>query len=274
MKLLVLLFLFTGCSGLFYHPQQGEVQNPSQFNMLHKNYYFKTRDGVLLHSWKIFAKQNAKPKGTIIFFHGNAENISTHFYNLAWLTEHSYDIFIFDYRGYGKSYGEPDQKGTYLDGLAALNEGVNWAISRSSKKIVVYGQSLGGIIAARSLIDFNRQNEIKLLVLDSTFSSYNDLAFDKLTSNWLTFLISPLAYLLVSDEMGVKSLLPKYRIPKLIIHGTDDDIVPFKFGEEINKLSSNPKWFWKVDQGKHTNAFFIENGKYRRKFLKFLDKNI
>ncbi|MBL7665348.1 MAG: alpha/beta hydrolase [Bacteriovoracaceae bacterium] len=273
-RIFFLLFVLSlsGCSYLFYFPHKEQIRKPSDFKYIYEEFRFKSKDQTPLHAWKIFAQKVKQPLGTIIFFHGNAENISTHFFNLAWITEHGYDLFIFDYRGYGKSAGEPDQNGTYLDGIAAMEEGMKWSEIRKSKKIIVYGQSLGGIIAARSLIDFKHKDKISLLVLDSTFSSYQDIAFDKLTNHWLTFLFSPLAYLLVSDEMESQSYLPNDKTPKLIIHGVNDTIVPYKFGEEIFHLSSEPKWLWKIENSKHIDAFFKNSGEYKTKFLHFLSQ--
>jgi len=94
--------------------------------------------------WYFPSQLSTTPKATIIQFHGNAQNFSAHYLSLAWLTKQEFNLFTFSYRGYGNSEGRPDQKGTYLDGLAALNQG--WELHKKSgaKKFIVYGQSLGG----------------------------------------------------------------------------------------------------------------------------------
>jgi fermentation-respiration switch protein FrsA (DUF1100 family) len=272
--LLLASLILSSCGHMFYYPSDMQVNTPGQFNLLYEDYFFKTKDGEVLHSWKIFARQKEAPKGTIIFFHGNAENITTHFMHLAWITEKGYDLFIFDYRGYGKSTGSPDQPGLYLDGLAGINEGVKWAVSRNSKKVVVYGQSLGGVVAARSLMDYPRKHEVNLLVMDSTFSSYQKIAAGKMKDKWFTYIFFPFAYLFVSDKTEIESKIPTFYMPKLIIHGEFDKIVPYRFGEELHRISASPKWFWKIEQGYHSDIFFNKSDDYRMKFLKFLKTEI
>ncbi|MBL7666250.1 MAG: alpha/beta hydrolase [Bacteriovoracaceae bacterium] len=250
------LFILLGCSYGLYKPEQNTTFNPGKLHLIYQDYFFKTKDGVLLHSWKVQNQRNEDPKTTIIFFHDSNGNIGTHLDNLAWLTLYAHDIFIFDYRGYGKSEGKPDPEGTYLDGLAALNEGVQWGIKRGSKKIIVYGQGLGGIVATRSLFDFKRQNEISLLVLESSYDSYSTVSYFQ------------------SNKMGTKDILKNFNMPKLIIHGTRDQEVSYEAAVQMYENASNPKWFWSVDQGKHLDAYFIQDGKYRKDFLDFLEHNI
>src|SRR5690606_1051305 len=132
-------------------------------------------------------------KGTVIQFHGNAQNISTHFYSLAWLVSEGYNLFTFDYRGYGKSEGSPHQEGVFKDALSAIEKGYEFHAKSGAGAFIIYAQSLGGIIAARALPDSSLSNKVDLLVLDSTFSSYKDIAFGKLTSRWFLTPISPLA---------------------------------------------------------------------------------
>ncbi len=226
----------------------------------------------MLHGWWL-KNSDKKKSGVILFFHGNAENISTHFYNLAWLTKYGYDVLCIDYRGYGKSQGKPSQKGTYLDALAALDYAYDHLfIPLKSKKFIVYGQSLGGAIAGRSIIDWSKKDKVNLLVLDSTFSSYQNIAFDKLKSVWLTFLLSPLAYILVSDEMEFKSKISEIKpIPTLVIHGDNDMVIPQKFGKEIFDRLTTQKWWWSIPKGEHIDVFMRHEFLYRKQFLTFLD---
>ncbi len=217
--------------------------------------------------------QKASNKGTIIFFHGNAENISSHFLNLAWITHEGYNLFIFDYRGYGASEGKVDQKGIFEDSFAALEKGLELHQSISPKgKLIVYGQSLGGIISLRALADWEHTSRVNLIVQDSAFLSYQDIAFDKLKSFWPTYLLSPLAYLLVSDKYASDKVLYKFSNPLLVISGEKDIVVPFKFSKEIYKKSkSEKKWFWEIKNGTHSDVFAFHDFKYRELFLKLLE---
>ncbi len=270
---LTILVILSSCSGVFYQPTSYFYSNPKQFKIKYDDVDFKSTDGTQLHGWYLHNSQKKKAsKGLILYFHGNAQNITAHYLSMAWLTKKGYDVFAFDYRGYGLSKGMPNQQGTNKDGLAALNYAYDRFKKDGHEKFIVYGQSLGGVISLRALQDFENRSEIDLLVLDSTFLSYSNLAFDKLKNAGIFMVLSPLTYLLVSDEYGSSSFAPKFMRPTLVIHGTKDFVIPYKFGEEIyNKLNSK-KWLWKVEDGKHIDVFFREEYAYQDKFVNFLDK--
>jgi len=213
--------------------------------------------------------QPKEKKGLIIFFHGNAQNLTSHWLNLGWILREGYDVFIFDYRGYGLSKGSANQQGLNKDSLAALD----WAHKRAKSypKFIVYGQSLGGVVSLRALQDFPHRADINLLVLDSTFTSYQGIAFDKLLHAGILIPFSPLAYVLVSDEYAATDFVSKIKIPTLVIHGDKDPVVPYKFGEEIfEKLTSKKKWWWSIKDGSHTDVFYPHHEKYRMRFLELL----
>ena len=223
--------------------------------------WFKSKDGTKLNGWWLRSASKVS-KGTIVFFHGNAQNISSHFLNLAWIANYDYNVFIFDYRGFGKSKGSPDQRGINKDALSALEEGFKLHSSITPKgKFIVYGQSLSGIISMRSIIDFKNKDKIDLVVQDSTFMSYKKIAYDKLKGNWLSFVFSPLAFVLVSDEYASDVALKKIKNPMLVIIGLDDKHVNPKFGKEIfNESRSKKKWLWKIEDWAHVDVFVTHGG--------------
>jgi len=275
MKLLLIpwLFFLSSCGHLFFQPSKEQFSTPEKYKIKYSSLYFNSLDGTKLHAWVLKNASLKKPKSTIIFFHGNAENLSSHFLNLAWLTRYGHDIFVFDYRGYGKSEGTPDQKGAHMDGLAALEQAYHHHKEVGSEKFIVYGQSLGGIISLRALAEFKHRSEVTLLVQDSTFSSYKSIAFDKLKEYWPTWPLSPLAYILVSDSYSSKDFAKLISpTPILVIHGLHDQVVPFKNGKKLFDLASSPKWMWEIENGIHTDVFLLHGFRYRRKFLKFLEE--
>ncbi|MFN8370097.1 MAG: alpha/beta hydrolase, partial [Bacteriovoracaceae bacterium] len=241
MKAFFLIFIagiVSSCSTLFYQPARETFYLPQNFNLNYDEVKIETSDKVKLNGWWL-KNSTQESKGVILFFHGNAENISTHCFNLAWTTKYGYELLCIDYRGYGNSEGKPNQQGTYLDAIASMDYAYEKIFLPLKKlhpklKFIIYAQSLGGIITGRAVIDWKNREQINLLVLDSTFSSYQNIAFDKLKSVWLTFLLSPLAYLLISDEMEFKSKIDLIKpIPTLVIHGDSDPVIPQKFGKEI-----------------------------------------
>ncbi len=271
MKLtLLFLLLLSSCSHLFYHPAKGIYLAPEKLGINYSNLTITTSDNIKLHAWHLKSKAKKK-KGLIVHFHGNAENISTHYLHLTWILEHGHDVIIFDYRGYGESEGKPNQKGTYLDALAVLEYAYKLKKKGLYPKLTVFAQSLGGVIALRSIADFKEQESIDLIAVDSTFLSYKSAAFSLLANSWITFLISPLAYILVSDEMEAETTLNKINSPLLVIHGEKDSIVPFSKGQEIYDKFQGKKWLWKIPEGVHINVFWNQEQGFREKYLNLLE---
>jgi pimeloyl-ACP methyl ester carboxylesterase len=268
--LLVSMFI-SSCSHVYYQPQKKHYVDPAQFKLTYEDVYFPSADKTILHGW-FFSSGGHKPKGTIVHFHGNAQNLSTHFLNLIWLVKEGYDLLVFDYRGYGKSKGEPGQEGIYHDALAAMDKGYELYIKRKSPKLIIYGQSLGGIISLRALPDFKHVDDVALMVQDSTFSSYTDIGFDVLARRWFLMPFSPLAYVLVSDKYGSYNVLDKIKTPTLVIVGQKDEVIPQKFGKEIfKKIHPTKKWLWKLPNGGHIDIFHHDKGIYRKMFLDLVD---
>jgi len=271
----ICIFLTSSCSGLFYQPSNERYSSPEKYQIDYDDIHFTSLDGTKLHGWLLKSAGKGPPKSTVIFFHGNAENITSHYQGLAWMTRKGHDVFIFDYRGYGESEGIPSQEGIYNDAITALERGFQLHEERGSKKLIVYGQSLGGVISLRAVPDFKHKNKIDLLVQDSAFASYKELANQKMKEFWITWPFSPFAYLTFSDEYASKKYIDKISpIPILVIHGDHDQIVPLKFGEEIFALAHEPKWLWKVKNGVHIDAFFYHDQSYRIKFLDLVENKL
>ncbi len=263
--LLILMGLLTSCSTFFYYPDSKTYFTPEQFVKSYQSFDIKTEDGITIKA-KLLKTKNKVPKGTIIQFHGNAQNMSSHMASLVWLTELGYDLFIFDYRGYGNSEGSPDPEGLNFDAQAALKKAKECQIERKAKKFIVYGQSLGGAVLMRALEDYGTEG-IDHLILESTFMSYRNIAIKKMKSGAITYLFFPLAYLIVNNSYSASSV-PE--IPLLVIHGKKDPVVEFEFGEEIFNKGKEPKELWQIPEEQHINAYFVEQGKYRGKLINYL----
>lgn len=266
---------FGGCGSLFYYPDSVLYYPPERAGYRHEDIRFAAADGTKLHGWHLKADARAlggkAPKGTIVQFHGNAQNISSHYLALAWLTRHGYDLFTFDYRGYGLSEGEPQPRGTYLDGMAALDKAWELHEKSGAKKFVVFGQSLGGLVAMRAFADFRHQDRTTLVVMDSTFVSYKDIVQEKMAGIWLTWLFSPLGRILVSDRYASEPYVPKLKTRLLVIHDKRDPIVGFRNGRKLFDLATGAKEFWELDEGSHTGAFLDDSASLRDRFARFLE---
>ena len=203
------LFLtFWGCSSVFYFPTSYFYADPKKHDINYKDIDFISTDGTKLHGWLLSSDKTKKKKGLILHFHGNAHNLTCHWMNLGWLTKSGYDIFIFDYRGYGLSKGQANQQGLNKDSIAALN----WAYEKqkSYPKFIVYGQSLGGAVSMRALKDFEHRDEIDLFVLDSTFISYQSIAFDKVKNAGSVFVGDYTPESAGDYASGTNHVLPTY----------------------------------------------------------------
>ena len=231
--------------------------------------YLNTPDNETLHGWHIKSKEERK--GVIYFLHGNAENISTHIGSVLWLINEGYDIFALDYRGYGKSTGSPDIEGALVD----IKTGYNWLVTQpqfQQKEIFIIGQSLGGALT----LSFTSQNtnlgdHVSGVIIDAGFASFRGVAKEKLSDLWLTWPLQyPLSWLIPSSydsEEYIKQIAP---VPLLVIHSTNDIVIPFHHGEDIYQQASEPKEFLKTNTA-HTATFRSEG--YRDYVLKFMEYN-
>jgi uncharacterized protein len=177
-----LLFLLStlelgACTGLLFYPQHELVLTPDRVGLAYRDVWFEAADGTRLHGWLLPADMEAV-RGvacTVLFLHGNAENISTHLASVRWLPGKGYNVFLFDYRGYGRSTGEPSLPGLHLDTEAALAAVFTMA-EANPDRIVVVGQSLGGTIAITALARSAYSHRIRTLVTEGAFSSYRGIA--------------------------------------------------------------------------------------------------
>ena len=255
-----------GCSGLFFLPAKQHFTSPEQFNLSYDDVSLTTIDDETLHAWLLHTKQPRK--GIVYYLHGNAENISTHIGNVMWLTNEGYDIFLLDYRGYGKSTGDPDIAGA----LADIETGYEWLLANptyTSDPKYLLGQSLGGALTLSfASIRGNLAPDINGIVVDAGFPSYRGIAREKLNSWWITWPLQyPLSWLIPASydsEDRINNIAPT---PLLVIHSTNDSIIPFHHGEQIFKEAKEPKKFLITDT-LHTATF--SSKEYRHQLLEFM----
>ncbi|WP_374029113.1 alpha/beta hydrolase [Bdellovibrio bacteriovorus] len=226
-------------------------------------------DGNKIIGW-YFKSKATKPKARLLFFHGNAENISSHFIALHWILKHDYDYFIFDYPGYGGSEGEPTQKSTTEAGRVSLE----WLAKTEPKTpLVIFGQSLGGNVALYTAAT-SKDIPVCLVAVESTFKSYRKVGQRVLAGHWWTWPFQWLPYVVTRDKVSAQDHIAEISpTPLLVIHGDEDDIVGIENGEDVFASAREPKKFLKVPEGKHIQAFTGHNAEeYQRLFLQELNK--
>ena len=201
-------------------------------NYIIQNYFFQSSSGNLLNGWMLTPK-NKKPIATILHFHGSAQNLLYQYQSIEPLLEYGFQIFTFDYSGYGFSEGKSTRKNALKDAYSALNYIKKNKITHNTK-LIIYGQSYGGYLA--SIVGSNMQDDIDGIVIEGAFSAHKEEAKH----------MSPFFGNLVKNGIKAENEIQKNFKPVLIVHSNDDEMVPFKFGEKIFKNANNPKEFYKI----------------------------
>ncbi len=233
MKVIVLIFIVfcTSCSSLVYQPSKATLGDPlREYNYSYKEVNFNFKNEKKYY-WHISGSEN-RNKILFVQLHGNSQNMSTHFKVLTPLLDEGADLLTYDYSGYGKSEGKPNQKQLVQESRYFIDLILN-EYSKKYNRIVLIGQSLGGNILLKVLEIKGKDERISSVIIDSSFISYKELAFYKLSSNVFTALISPMAYLLVEDIGAplVEKISPSYNV--IVLHATNDPVVPLSFGQDI-----------------------------------------
>jgi len=228
---------------------------PSDIGLQYEDIFLNASDRVKIHGWFVPA-ENAY--ATVLYFHGNAGNVSHRVEIARMFYDKGINFFIIDYRGFGKSSGTPAEEGTYLDGIAAYNY-LTEERKIPPEQVIIYGKSLGVAIAVDTAIKV----KAGLLICESGFTSTKDMAKDM-------FKFIPL-WLFTGQKYDTLSKIDKVSIPKLIIHSQNDEIVPFSHGKRLFEKANEPKEFY-VMRGGHNDAFYIYNKEVMERIDNFLKK--
>lgn len=259
----------TGCSNLLYYPVRPLILDPQKAAGLDPEVVtFETEAGEQIHAWW-FASKKGPAKATLVFFHGNAENLSSHFMSLAWMPDEGYQYLIFDYPGYGSSTGKPTPLGTVQSGVAALRFVHKY---KDQRPLVIFGQSLGGNVAMRSFEEIRGEIPVCSLVIDSSFDSYRRAGRRALAKSWVTWIFQPLGWLLLSDDQAPRDLSKFTPTPVLFIHGDGDRIIESRFSEEMYEKAREPKELWIIPGGRHIATFHQNKGEYRKRLVEYLER--
>jgi len=249
------LVLYFFQSHLVFYPETGReiIAAPSQVGLPHEDIRLTTDDGLSLHGWFIPA---AEARGTVLFLHGNAGNISHRIDTLQMFHRLGYSTLIFDYRGYGNSGGTPSEQGTYRDAEAAWR----WLVEEKRVRpedIVVYGESLGNAIALETAL----RHPPRALILESAFTSVVDMGE----------LIFPFLPVRAMTTIRYDNLakIPRVSCPVLVMHSREDSIVPFEMGRRLFEAAPEPKRFFEL-KGSHDEGYIDTGEAYSGEILGFL----
>lgn len=244
--LALMLYLFQGKMVFLSNlPGRALVASPGDVGLDYEDVALTTRDNERLHGWYVPA---ADSRGVLLFFHGNAGNISHRLDSIKIFHELALDILIIDYRGYGQSTGKTSEQGTYLDAQAAWDYLINTR-GIPANRIIVFGRSLGGAIGAWLGV----QNTPAAVVIESSFSSGVDMA-RRLYPFLPVRLITRLQY-------PVVDYASRLNCPVLVVHSRYDEIIPFTMGQAIYAAVKQHKKFLEL-RGDHNNGFLISQREY------------
>ena len=253
--LILSIILYVFQDGYVYIPTRELVATPADIQLAYEDISLKTDDGVTLHGWFV-PRRDAK--STLIFFHGNAGNVSHRLDSIRLFHQSGLNVFIIDYRGYGRSEGVPSEEGTYLDALAAWHY-LTGTRQIPSGNIVIAGRSLGGAVAAW----LATRTRPAALILESTFSSVALMG-----KKYYPYL--PVA-LLTRIHYSTIDRLPLVKVPVMIIHSVNDEIIPYEQGRQIFEIANHPKFFLTI-RGNHNDGFLLSGNRYRNGIQTFVQQ--
>jgi len=226
--------------GVFFPSREMSVL-PSVIGLPWEDVYFTTKDNITLNGW-YFKKPQAS--STVIFAHGNAGNISDRLFKIKFFYDLGLNVFIFDYRGYGKSKGRPSEAGIYQDAQSAYDY-LQARGDVNMKNIILYGASLGGTV----VIDLATHRSSALLVVESSFSNALDMA--RIFYPFVPLFFLSLKFNSIDKVRGLA-------VPKIFIHSPEDQVVPFWIGQKLFEAASEPKEFLKIHGGHNDGSITVE----------------
>jgi uncharacterized protein len=249
---LLVILMMVGCSLLNRYilvPKEEVVATPETYQLNYRDVWFPASDGTQLNGWWLPA---ASDRPLIVFFHGNAGNVSDNLGYLSLLHGCGYPIFIFDYRGFGKSNGEAIVEGDLFNdarGALAYLASLGWR----SENMIFFGQSLGSAVAVQMALE----TRPKGLILEGSFTSMSDMVKH----------VSPIGYYTVGwwgINLPLNNLdkIDRVEAPVLFIHGSRDPVVPVDMTLRLYARARQPKMLHIIDGGGHCDVFTRDTTAY------------
>ena len=250
--------LWSIADSLFYYPNQNIYGTGEELDSRPKDIAFAAPSGPRLHGW--WLAPHGKHRGTVVYCHGNAANLTLHARYAEWLTKKGFAVLLFDYRGYGKSAGSPTRDGTVADAIAAID----YALARDPNRTLVFGHSLGGAIA---IVASAQRPQVRAVVAESTFPSYRAIAASAAPA------LGALVPLFVSaGQDPVDHLAALQPRPLFVIHGEDDHIVPVALGRQLFEAAGEPKQLWIVPGARHITPWLMVPDEFEKRVDAFFSK--
>ncbi len=263
--------LGSGCAnGLFFYPSSRMYPLPDTRGIASQPVSFQSLDGTALTGLWLPAK--GEVKGTVLHVHGNAENLTTHVRFAEWLPAEGYQVFAFDYRGYGQSEGKPNRSGLVQDTQAALRY-VSRREDVTGRPLYVWGQSLGGTMALQAMM--REGVDVNGALIDSTFYSFASITSDKLRDlPWFLQFLRLFRPLLVSS--GYDAVTAVHHLPDLpfaFLHGEEDRVIPYAHSERLHEAAGEGAILLTIPGARHCVAVLQMPEQVRPWILRFFELN-
>ena len=238
-----------------YHPTQN-LDSPALSGLPEATpVLLSTEDGITLQSWYSMPKKEAR---IIVYFHGNAGNISDRAFKVRPYMNAGFGIMLVGYRGYGGNSGNPTETGLFYDGLAAL--AYLERMGFDPKSWLLYGESLGSGVAVEMAQRYaTADTPVGALILEAPFTSMPDVAAKH-------YPYVP-ARSLVKDRYNSQAKIANIDTKLLIFHGDNDRVVPFSLGKQLFDKAAQPKHFYQVKGAGHNNLYEFGSAKMVINFL-------
>lgn len=261
--LVLSLYIYFAQSQMVFLPQAAIESSPEAIGLEFEEIQIVTSDSVEIHGWFVPAQRS---RGTLLFSHGNAGNISHRLQLIQLFHNLDLDVMIFDYRGYGQSGGKPDEKGTYRDIRAVWDHLTNERMIPSDR-ILVIGRSLGAAVATHLVYELAEEGSPSPagVILESPFTSIPDMG-----AALYPFLpVRLLARINYDNLANVRRI----HVPMLVVHSVDDEITPFSHGVAVFDAANEPKTFVEIS-GSHDDAYFVAEERYLRAIRRFIEQTL
>ena len=261
---LVFIVFLSSCSNLLFVPIKHYPVTPDAADLHYEDIFINADDGTQLHGWKMFADK--EKKGTIVFFHGNGDNVSTQMPNTFWLAKEGYDLYVFDYREFGQSQGEADLDATITDMELMIGHVANEL--PDDEKMIVMGHSLGGAMSIYVVAHSAYRDKIEALITVEAFSDYHDVAQEALSKSWLMWLFQwPLSFTIDNSYRPLDSIGLISPVPVAIFHSESDDMIDMYHAERLFEAANEPKSLIVIDSN-HNSVFVTKDN--RQKLFDYL----
>jgi dipeptidyl aminopeptidase/acylaminoacyl peptidase len=249
---IVFILWLTGCmERLFYYPTPGPTPPPLELGPV-EPVSFESRDGTVLSGWFLPAQAASEnePAATIIHVHGNAGNILDHIAFTEYLPASGFNLFIFDYRGYGQSEGRAIRREGLIEDTHAALDAMLARDDIDPDRIGVFGQSLGGAIALNVMAE---RSEIRAAVIMASFTSWRDMAASAVAGDPPAWPGRALAGVLIPDECRPIDVIQAIERPLMLIHGDVDAVVPVSHGRRLSAAAGANVEYHEIAGGNHND---------------------